>query len=81
MTKEDNKDCKNSTKCWLCNNNSCHISQPKKLGFPSYYAKTKQIQSENKRCTKWIRKILYTTNMLYTTNNKLRFIDGFQFLH
>ena len=80
MTIEDNENFKNSSKCWICDNdyidndviaidiivillekiealhieivisilnytNSGHISQPKKLSFPSFYARTRQIQS------------------------------------
>ena len=80
MTKQDGEYFKNSTKCWICDNdyiennvkvryhchitgkyrgsahieivisslksqNSCLISQPKKLWFLSYYARTREIQS------------------------------------
>ena len=47
MNKDDNKDFKNSTKCWICeikSQNSCCILQPKKLWFSFYYTRTRQIQ-------------------------------------
>ena len=62
ITKEDNEDFKNSTKCWIFHNDYIDDEvkirdKKKKLWFTSYYARTRQIQSWNKYYTKWIRKM------------------------
>ena len=108
MTKEDNEDFENPTKCWICDSSyfdddvkvraHCHITgkytgsvyidcninirlnhkipvvfHNPKLWLLPYYAIARQIQSSNKRHSKWIRKI-----MSFNINNKWSFIDSCQ---
>ena len=109
LTKEGNKDIKNSTKCWICDTDCtdddvkvrdrCHITRKykssahrncninvklnrkisvifhdlQKLWFPSYYVRT--INLKTNVIPSGLEKY-----MSFSINNKLIFIDEFQFL-
>ena len=104
MTKEDNEDFKNSTKCWICDNdyidndvkvrNHCDIIG--KFRDSAHRACNINLKLNHKipiafhnlimqELQKFSPKISVTPNelekyMSFTINNKLSFIDRFQFL-
>ena len=104
MTKEDNEDFKNSTKCWICDNdyidndvkvrNHCDITG--KFRDSAHRACNINLKLNHKipiafhnlimqELQKFSPKISVTPNelekyMSFTINNKLSFIDRFQFL-
>ena len=111
MTKEDNEDFKNSTKCWICDNDyvdtdvkvrdlcditgkfrgsahrACNINLKLNHKIPITFHNLKNYYSHliMQELQKFDLKISVTPNelkkyMSFTINNKLSFIDRFQFL-
>ena len=111
MTKEDNKDFKNSTECWICDNDyiatdvktrdhflitekykgsthrDCNINLKLNHKTPNVFHNLKSYDSHfiTQELGKFNLTISFTLNelekyMSFTINNKLSFINSFQFL-